>query len=112
MTLPPKAQLMRIYVGENDKYDGKPLYEVIVKEARRQGLAGATVLHGVMGYGKASRIHTSRILRISEDLPVVIEIVDREERLNLMLPFLDERMEDGLVTMEQVTVLSHKPPHD
>ncbi len=108
MKLPREAKLLRIFVGESDKHKGRPLYEAIVQEARRQGLAGATVLHGAVGFGASSRIHTAKILRLSEDLPMVIEIVDEEEKINAFLPDLDEMIGEGLVTMEKVEVLVYR----
>ena len=100
MKLQSDAYLLRIFIGESDKMNGKPLHEVIVKEARSRGMAGATVLRGFLGFGAHSRIHTSKVLRLSEDLPVVIEIVDKEERINAFLPELDSMISEGLVTME------------
>jgi len=108
MKLPREAKLLRIFVGESDKYKGRPLYEAIVQEARRRGLAGATVLHGSVGFGASSRIHTAKILRLSEDLPMVIEIVDTEEKINAFLPDLDEMIGEGLVTMEKVEVIVYR----
>lgn len=108
MKLPREAKLLRIFVGESDKHQGRPLYEAIVQEARRRGLAGATVLHGAVGFGASSRIHTAKILRLSEDLPMVIEIVDAEEKINAFLPDLDEMIGEGLVTMEKVEVIVYR----
>lgn len=108
MKLQSDAYLLRIFIGESDRAEGKPLYEVIVKEARRRGLAGATVLRGFLGFGASSRIHTSKVLRLSEDLPVVIEIVDREDRINEFLPELDGMITEGLVTMERVRVIAYR----
>ena len=107
MKLPENAMLLRIFLGENDKYEGKPLYEAIILKAREQHLAGATVLRGPMGYGHASRIHTAKILRLSGDLPLVIEIVDSEAAINGFLPRLDRMMTGGLVTLEKVQVLHY-----
>ena len=107
MGLPENAVLLRIFLGENDKYHGKPLYEAIILKARELHLAGATVLRGPMGYGHASRIHTAKILRLSDDLPLVIEIVDGEEAINGFLPLLDRMMTGGLVTLEKVQVLHY-----
>ena len=95
-------------VGESDKYKGRPLYEAIVEDARRRGLAGATVLHGAAGFGAHSRIHTAKILRLSEDLPIVIEIVDKPERIAEFLPVLDDMIEEGLVTLERVRVITYR----
>ncbi len=108
MKLPREAKLLRIFVGESDKHKGRPLYEAIVHEARRRGLAGATVLHGTVGFGANSRIHTAKILRLSEDLPMVIEIVDEEEKINAFLPDLDDMIGEGLVTMEKVEVIVYR----
>jgi PII-like signaling protein len=102
--LPEDAGLLRIYVGENDRHGGRPLYEAIVLKARELGLAGATVLRGVMGFGRSSRLHTTKVLRLSDDLPIVVEIVDREETLARLIPWLDEVVADGLVTLERVRV--------
>ena len=110
MKLPDQAFLLRIFIGESDKLHGRPLHEVIVEEARRQGLAGATVLRGFLGFGASSRIHTSKVLRLSEDLPVVVEIVDREDRINAFLPGLDKMITEGLVTLEKVRVIAYR--HD
>lgn len=108
MKLPAEAELLRIFVGENDKHQGRPLYEVIVEEAHRRGLAGATVLHGTLGFGAHSRIHTPKILRLAEDLPMVIEIVDRTERIAQFLPDLDLLIREGLVTLEKVRVIAYR----
>jgi hypothetical protein len=109
MQLPSEAKLLRIFIGENDKYDGRPLYEAIVQEARRQGMAGATVIKGTLGFGASSRIHTAKILRLSEDLPLVIEIVDKPERIESFLPTLNVMMGEGLVTLETVKVITYRP---
>jgi PII-like signaling protein len=108
MELPKEAELLRIFVGEGDKHHGHSLFEAIVLAARTRGLAGATVLRGVMGFGAHSRIHTAKILRLSEDLPVVIEIVDKPERIAEFLPELDAMIGDGLVTLEKVRVLAYR----
>lgn len=108
MKLSEQGALLRIFVGEADKHQGKPLYEQIVLKAREIGLAGATVTRGIMGYGAASRIHTSKVLRLSEDLPIVIEIVDTETNIERLLPFLDNVVEEGLVTIEKAQVLVYK----
>jgi len=104
MKLPSEAELLRIFIGESDKHGHRPLYEVIVEEARKRGMAGATVLHGVLGFGADSRMHTAHILRLSEDLPVVIEIVDDPARIAEFLPWLDGMIGEGLVTIEKVRV--------
>jgi uncharacterized protein len=108
MQLPAEAELLRVFIGENDKHHGRPLYEVIVEEARRQGLAGATVLRGMLGFGAHSHIHTTKILRLSEDLPMVIEIVDRAERIAAFLPLLDGLIAEGMVTLERVRVITYR----
>jgi PII-like signaling protein len=108
MQLPKEAQLLRIFVGENDKHAGRPLYEAIVDEARRQGMAGATVLRGTLGFGAHSRIHTAKILRLSEELPMVVEIVDKPEQIAQFLPTLDGMITEGLVTLEKVQVLVYR----
>ncbi len=107
MQIPNQAVLLRIFIGEEDVFEGKPLYEAIVMKARAQHLAGATVLRGPMGFGKSSRLHTSKILRLSEDLPLVIEIVDSEDNINAFLPILDGMMSSGLITLEKVQVLQY-----
>ena len=99
-----EAVLLRIFISEDDHFHGKPLYEVIVSKAHELGLAGATVLRGIMGYGAGSKIHTAKILRLSEDLPVVVEIVDIKENIDKILPFLDDAIHDGLVTIENVRI--------
>lgn len=98
------ARLLRIFIGESDTHDGRPLYQAIVETLRRQGLAGATVLRGIEGFGKSSRLHTAHILRLSEDLPIVIECVDTDDRIEAVLPALDVMIGDGLITMERVEV--------
>ena len=108
MTLPEEAELLRIFIGESDKLHGRPLYELIVEEARRRGLAGATVLRATLGFGAHSRIHTAKVLRLSEDLPMVIEIVDKPERIAAFLPELDILMDEGLVTLEKVRVIIYR----
>ena len=108
MQLPEEATLLRIFVGESDRWQHQPLYEAIVMKARELHLAGATVLRGPMGFGPASRIHTAKILRLSMDLPMVIEIVDTEEKVQTLLPFLDEMMGGGLVTLERIKVIHYR----
>jgi PII-like signaling protein len=108
MRMEGEGKLLRIFVGESDTWHGKPLYQAIVERVRREGLAGATVLRGIEGFGADSRIHTSRILRLSEDLPVVIEIVDTEEQVNRILPALDEMVSEGMVTLERVDVIAYR----
>jgi PII-like signaling protein len=107
MQIPQQAVLLRIFIGENDKAGSTPLYEAIVLKAREQHLAGATVLRGGMGFGHSSRLHTTKILRLSEDLPLVIEIVDSEDKINGFLPVLDGMMGSGLITLEKVQVLHY-----
>lgn len=107
MQIPQDAALLRIFIGENDRADGHPLYEAIVLKARTEGLAGATVVRGPMGFGHSSHLHTSKILRLSEDLPLIVEIVDDEARINAFLPVLDKLMGSGLVTIEKVKVLRY-----
>ncbi len=112
MQLPHEAVLLRVFVGESDRWEHKPLYEAIVLKARAAHLAGATVLRGPMGFGKSSRLHTAKILRLSMDLPLVIEIVDSEEKIDAFLPELDQMMTGGLVTLEKVRVMTYRgqPP--
>jgi uncharacterized protein len=106
--LPSEAMLLRVFIGESDRWKHQPLYEAIVLKAREMHMAGATVLRGPMGYGKSSRLHTTKILRLSLDLPLVIEIVDSEEKINAFLPYLDEVMKGGLVTLEKVKVIDYR----
>jgi PII-like signaling protein len=108
MKVPAEAELLRIFIGESDKHHGRPLYEVIVEEARRTGLAGATVLRGTLGFGAHSRIHTAKILRLSEDLPMVVEIVDKPERIADFLSILDGLIGEGLVTLERARVIMYR----
>ena len=108
MKLPTDAVLLRIFLGESDRWHHQPLYEAIVLKARELHLAGATVLRGPMGFGAASLIHTAKILRLSMDLPMVVEIVDTEEKVNSFLPALDEMMGSGLVTLEKVKVIHYR----
>jgi uncharacterized protein len=107
MQIPKQALLLRIFIGEDDKAGSTPLYEAIVIKAREMHLAGATVLRGPMGFGASSRLHTTKILRLSEDLPLVIEIVDSEDKINEFLPVLDKMMSSGLITLEKVRVLQY-----
>jgi PII-like signaling protein len=110
MTLPEEALLLRIFIGESDHHHGKPLYEQIVLRARELNLAGATVLRGVMGFGAASRIHTAKLLELSTDLPIVVEIVDTEAKIGLLMPFVNETVRGGLVTIEKVKVVRYSHP--
>ena len=107
MKLPEQALLLRIFLGESDRHDGRPTFEAIVRAAREAGLAGATVLRGPMGYGRSSRLHTASILRLSEDLPIVVEIVDTEQCIEAFLPTLKAITPSGLVTLEKVRVLHY-----
>ena len=102
------AILIRIYIGEADHHGGRPLYQAIVELLRDRGLAGATVLRGIEGFGANARLHTTRLLRLSEDLPILIEVVDREDRVRSVLPDLDEMVGDGLITLEKVEVLAYR----
>jgi uncharacterized protein len=108
MRLPEEAELLRIFIGESDHYQGRPLYEVIVLEARKRGMAGATVLRGIMGFGANSRLHTAKILRLSEDLPIIVEIVDKPERIADFLPELDQMIQEGLITLERAQVIAYR----
>lgn len=108
MKLFTEARLLRVFIGESDKHEGRPLYQAIVELARRRELAGATVLRGYMGYGANSRIHSARIMRLSEDLPIVIEIVDEPERIGAFATELDGMIQEGLVTMEKVEVILYR----
>ena len=112
MQIPHEAVLLRIFIGESDRWEHKPLYEAIVLKARELHLAGATVLRGPMGFGKSSRLHTAKILRLSMDLPLVIEIVDSEEKIRSFLPVLDQMMKGGLVTLEKVKVIEYRAGTD
>jgi uncharacterized protein len=107
MQIPRDAVLLRIFIGEDDRHQHLPLYEAIVLKAREHHLAGATVLRGPMGFGHSSRLHTAKVLRLSEDLPMVIELVDSEDKINAFLPLLDGMMGSGLVTIEKVKVLQY-----
>jgi PII-like signaling protein len=109
MKLEGTGKLLRIFIGESDTWHGKPLYQAIVERVRKDGLAGATVVRGIEGFGAESHLHTARILRLSEDLPVLIEIVDTEESIRAILPALDEMIADGLVTLETVEVITYRP---
>ena len=108
MQIPEDALLLRIFIGESDRWKHQPLYEAIVLKARELHLAGATVLRGPMGFGRSSRLHTAKILRLSMDLPLVIEIVDGQEKINSFLPVLDEMIGGGLVTLEKVKVIHYR----
>lgn len=108
MQLPQDSLLLRIFIGESDRFERRPLYEAIVLKAREAGLAGATVLRSPMGYGANSRLHTAKILRLSGDLPMIIEIVDEEAKINSFLPVLDAMMGGGLVTLEKIKVIHYR----
>jgi PII-like signaling protein len=108
MKIPENGKLLRIFIGESDRWHHQPLFEAIVLKARELGLAGATVLRGPMGFGANSHLHTAKILRLSMDLPMIVEIVDSEEKINLLLPHLDVMVEEGLVTIEDVRVLKYR----
>jgi len=108
MKMEGEAQLLRIFVGEDDRHGGKPLFQAIVELARKEGLAGATVTKGVAGFGANSRIHTSSILRLSEDLPIIIEIVDEAEKIAKVLPAFDSMIGEGLITLEKVRVIAYR----
>ena len=110
MKIEGPALLARIYIGESDRWEGRPLYQVIVEKLRAEGVAGATVLRGIEGYGRAARVHTAQILRLSEDLPVLIEVVDREDRLRAILPEIDAMVDGGLITLEHVEVIAYRSP--
>jgi hypothetical protein len=109
MMLPKDGKLLRIFIGENDRYEHQPLYEWIVRKARESGLAGATVLRGLEGFGAHSRLHTAKILRLSSDLPLVIEIVDTEAKIEAFLPLIDDAVGEGLATVERVEVRFYRP---
>lgn len=108
MKIPEQGYLLRVFIGESDHWRGKPLYEAIVLKARELHLAGATVLRGPMGFGAHSRLHTAKVLRLSEDLPIVIEIVDAKEKIDELMPFIDEAVSEGLVTLERVQVIKYR----
>ena len=112
MHLPHDAVLLRIFIGESDRWHHQPLYEALVLKAREMHLAGATVLRGPMGFGKSSRMHTAKILRLSMDLPLIIEIVDSEEKINTFLPVLDKMMGGSLITLEKVKVIDYRADPD
>lgn len=109
MSLPTEGKLLRIFVGESDRWEGRPLYEAIVLEARKRGLAGATVIKGFMVFGAHSRIHTAKLLELSQDLPIIIEIVDAAERIEGFMPDLEKMVGDGLITVERAEVRLYRP---
>lgn len=108
MKVEGEGRLLRIFVGESDRWGSQPLAEAIVRRAREEGLAGATVLRGLEGFGAHSRIHSAKILRLSEDLPIVVEIVDRPERIDAFLPLLDEMVREGMITLEKVHIIAYR----
>jgi PII-like signaling protein len=110
MRIDGPALLARIYIGESDHVDGRPLFEAIVETLRARGIAGATVLRGIEGYGRAARLHTASLLRLSDDLPILIEVVDREDRLRAVLPEIDAMVPEGLITLEHVEVIAYRSP--
>ncbi len=109
MTIPSEGRLLRIFIGEADRWRGRPLYEAIVIEARTRGLAGATVIKGFMGFGAHSRIHTAKLLELSQDLPIIVEIVDAPEKIEAFMPDLEAMVGDGLITLERAEVLLYRP---
>jgi PII-like signaling protein len=110
MKIPTEGKLLRIFIGEGDRWHGAPLYQAIVEDARKEGLAGATVWKGFVGFGAHSRLHTTKILRLSTDLPIVIEIVDAADKIEAFLPRLDLMVQEGLVTVERVEVILYRGP--
>jgi len=108
MKLPSEGKLLRIFVGEADRWEGQPLYEAVVLEAKKQGLAGATAIKGFLGFGCKSHLHTTKLLRLSEDLPIIIEIVDSEEKIAAFLPKLDKIVKEGLITLEKAQVVMYR----
>ena len=108
MKMPSDGKLLRIFIGESDKWNGKPLYEEIVLMAKKQGMAGATAIKGFMGFGCKSHMHTAKLLRLSEDLPIVVEIVDSEEKINTFIPQLENMVKEGLVTLEKANVIMYR----
>ena len=112
MRIEGEGKLLRLFIGESDTWHGRPLYQAIVERVREAGLAGATVVRGIEGFGADSRIHTSRILRLSEDLPVVIEVVDTAERIDAIVPVLDEMVGEGMLTLERVQIVAYRSSKD
>ena len=108
MKIPSEGKLLRVFIGELDKWEGQPLYEAIVLLARKNHMAGATVMKGFMGFGCKSHMHTAKLLRLSEDLPIIIEIVDSEEKINQFIPILDEMVQEGLITLEKANVIMYR----
>lgn len=112
MKAPGDGQLLRIFIGESDTYEGKPLYEWIVLKARQLNMAGATVSRGIMGFGANSRIHTAKILRLSADMPIIVEVVDREQNIKRLIPYLDEAVQEGMITIEKARVIKYRNIED
>lgn len=108
MKIEGEGQLLRIFIGEKDRWHGKPLYEAITLKARDAGMAGVTVFRGMMGFGADSRMHTAKVLRLSEDLPIVVEIADKEDRIQTFIPVLDEMVKEGMITVEPVHILAYR----
>ncbi|MGH9015939.1 MAG: DUF190 domain-containing protein [Acidimicrobiia bacterium] len=108
MKIEGQGKLLRIFIGESDQWEGRPLYQAIVRRLREEGLAGATVIRGIEGFGAHSHLHTARILRLSEDLPLLIEVVDSEDRIQQVLPIIEEMIPEGLVTLENVEILAYR----
>ena len=108
MKIPADGKLLRIFIGEADKWNGKPLYEEIIFLAKKNGLAGATAIKGFMGFGCKSHMHTTKLLRLSEDLPIIIEIVDSDEKIGQFVPLLDEMVKEGLITLEKANILMYR----
>ena len=108
MKIPAEGKLLRIFIGESDKYQGKPVYQMIVEFAKQKGMAGATAIKGFLGFGCKSHLHTTKLLRLSEDLPIIIEIVDSEEKINQFIPLLDDIVKEGLITLEKVNVIMYR----
>ena len=108
MKIPAEGKLLRIFIGEQDQWKGQPLYEAIVHLAKREGMGGATAIKGFLGFGCKSHMHTAKLLRLSEDLPIIIEIVDSEEKISKFLPKLDEMVQEGLITLEKVNVIMYR----
>jgi len=108
MKIEGEGKLLRLFIGESDTWEGKPLYRAIVERVRAEGLAGATVLRGIEGFGASSVLHTSRLLELSSDLPIVVEIVDRQDRIDGILPVLDQMIGDGLLTVERVHIIDYR----
>ena len=111
MKIPENGKLLRIFIGEADKWKGEPLYEAIIHLAKKEGMAGATAIKGFIGFGCKSHMHTAKLLRLSEDLPIVVEMVDSEEKINRFLPHLDEMVKEGLITLERVNVIMYRADH-